>query len=404
MPASIQVVRHGRLRSGVASLWAWAKAPRLGVMLLSCLVTLAVSPMSYACSPGGLNAPEGYYQAPAKDATVAKPYHCKSLPPYTQSLVFRSKYEGSDKARNVINVQAEQSYHHSIAEIRKLEDLTVSGADDYLVHHDGLAARSCVLDTLDQWASANALLNPDVNLVGQAVRKWALAASANAYLRLTLAQGAPPIDPARKQRILNWFEALATQVRAYYSNRALKRVNNHDYWAGWAVMASAVATGNCDDWNWAVGKYDFGVGQIDAQGYLPNELRRKDRALYYSNFALQPLTMMAVFGKANGLDLYARDNDALARLAKRVLAGVSNPQVFVDRTGDEQVTKHLQTNWSLSWIGPWKANWGTLPGMQPYLDKFSKFAATRLGGDLTWIYHVPDNGKAPLAPKVDKVQ
>lgn len=47
---------------------------------------------------------------------------CEAMPtPYTGSLQFRSKYEGSDKARATLNVQSEKAFRDSTADITKLE-------------------------------------------------------------------------------------------------------------------------------------------------------------------------------------------------------------------------------------------------------------------------------------------
>ena len=43
-----------------------------------------------------------------------------------------------------------------------------------------------------------------------------------------------------KQLIEGWFLRLSKKVMNYYSYRPLDKVNNHDYWAAWAVMLTAV--------------------------------------------------------------------------------------------------------------------------------------------------------------------
>jgi hypothetical protein len=110
-------------------------------------------------------------------------------------------------------------------------------------------------------------------------------------------------------------------------------------------MADAVALNRKDLFDWSVAMYRTAARQIDADGYLPNELRRQSRALEYHNFALEPLVMIAAFAKANGLDLLPENNGALQRLATRTLQGFDDPQVFAARAGEKQVWEDWRSAW-----------------------------------------------------------
>ena len=73
----------------------------------------------------------------------------------------------------------------------------------------------------------------------------------------------------------------------------------------------------------ALKEYKVGANQVDAQGFLPNELKRQQRALSYHNYALPPLSMIASFALVNGVDLRQENNGALKRLGDKVLADAS---------------------------------------------------------------------------------
>lgn len=373
-------------------------------VLFSALGITAVQ--AATCPDTGLRAPAGYYQAPSSGD--GGDYDCESVPPFTDSLVFTSKYKGSDDARNELNEQAAADYHAAVEKVRTFEKKVIAAADDYQVDGDGPGARDCALTILDSWASANALLNPEVNHVGQAVRKWALTAAANSYLRVTLSGDRASLDPDRLTRIRRWFNKLTTQIRQYYSNRPLRKVNNHDYWAAWSVMAASVATQNCDDWRWALGKFDEAMGQVTDDGYLPNELGRNTRALEYLNFAMQPLTLMTVFAEANHVDLHQRYRSKLNAVATNVIKGLDDPEAINTVTGYEQVTDGLYNAWSLAWMKPWQVTWGDVAGMPAYLDKYGPMKSTRLGGDLHWLYRIGPtawiSGREPSAPRDVSVQ
>ena len=138
--------------------------------------------------------------------------------------------------------------------------------------------------------------------------------------------------------------------------------------------------------DWAVKEYRVGANQVDEQGFLPNELKRKQRALAYHNYALPPLTMIASFAQVNGVDVRGENNNALQRLAQRVLNGSKDPSAFKARNGEKQDMKDLKIDSKYSWMEPYCSLYAcsgdTLQrkrGMQP-------FNSFRLGGDLTRVY------------------
>ncbi len=137
---------------------------------------------------------------------------------------------------------------------------------------------------------------------------------------------------------------MADQVVSDWDNLPLEKTNNHSYWAAWSVMATSVATNRRDLFDWAVKEYKVGVNQVDAQGFLPNELKRQQRALAYHNYALPPLAMIASFAQVNGVDLRQENNSALKRLGDRVLAGVKDPDEFEKKNGKEQDMTDLKVD------------------------------------------------------------
>src|SRR3546814_3394729 len=104
-------------------------------------------------------------------------------------------------------------------------------------------------------------------------------------------------------------------------------------------MATSVVTDRRDLFDWSANIYGSFANAATSDGFLPNELARKTRALSYQNFAIAPVTMMAAFAKANGVDFASRGNDALRRVAERTVQGADNPQIFQAQTGSQQVLK-----------------------------------------------------------------
>ncbi len=330
-----------------------------------------------------LLAPPGYYQSVL--ASRGGRYDCPDIPePYTGPLVFASKYEGDDSSKSHLNRVAESHYRKDTKVIRTLESLSARITHDF-IRGAGQDARECLLDLLYVWAREDALLHSEVNPIGQAMRKWALATTGVHYLQIMqLNSGLPAVSTRKRKVIEGWFAKLADEVMAYYSNRGPDKANNHDYWAAWAVMVTAVNLQDRELYDWAMSKYRQGIEQIDGQGYLPNEIKRKSRALSYQNFALQPLVMLAVFAEAND-GLLPEERRALERLATKVVAGIADPKLFQALTGAEQETEGLISEWSLAWIPPWRAYFDPAI-VAPLQTRVGSFRSTRLGGDTSWLF------------------
>ncbi len=349
--------------------------------------TLIALALCSGAAHAALVPPQGYYEGIEKLKTSDGNFRCEAVPtPYTGALQFRSKYEGSDKARATLNVASEKAFRDSTADITTLEKGVSKMVGQYM--RDGRPAQlDCTLTWLGTWARANALMSTDFNHTGKSIRKWALGSMSGSWLRLKFSNSQPlAAHQAEAEVIEKWFARLAEQTVRDWSDLPLEKINNHSYWAAWSVMATSVATDRRDLFDWAVKEYRVGANQVDAQGFLPNELKRKQRALAYHNYALPPLAMIASFAQANGVDVRGENDNALQRLAKRVLLGSKDPSAFKARNGETQDMSDLKIDSKYAWMEPYCTLYAcggeTLQrkrGMQPF-DSF------RLGGNLTRVY------------------
>jgi hypothetical protein len=73
-------------------------------------------------------------------------------------------------------------------------------------------------------------------------------------------------------------------------------------------MAASVALNRQDLFNWSVKEYRIAARQIEADGTLPNERQRRERAAAYHNYALQPLVMIASFARPTVLTCSRKTN------------------------------------------------------------------------------------------------
>lgn len=360
------------------------------------LVLLSFATQSHSA----INAPEGYFQPVSIGAMTSKT--CDSPPPpFTGDLIFPSKYEGSDKARSTLNHESTKRYTELTADINKLETTVIRMADDYLSGRSDITQRNCLLSWLRTWAEQDALLSTNTNQTGVAVRKWTLAALSSAYLKVKAASDTPDTEPV--QTIEKWLAALAEQVIRDYNDKSFEKMNNHDYWAGWSVMVTSAALNRQDLFDWANSRLQLGLAQVDEDGFLPNELKRKTRALSYHNFSLQPLVMLAVFSEANDAPLTIQQRAALNRLMSQVVVGIKNPSVFQQKATSEQDLKGLDTNYTLAWMEPYASYFGQEALFTPYFETLRPMKSTRLGGNLTRIFK-DDRQASAMPPKITEIK
>ncbi len=355
-------------------------------LLAPTLLGLAiVAGTAQAAAP--LRPPQGYFSAVEAFKTGDYTGRCEAVPtPYTDKLQFRSKYEGSDKARATLNLQSEKAFREATADITTLERGISKQVMQYM--RDGRPQQlDCTLNWLTRWAQADALLSRDFNHTGKSMRKWALGSLSSAYLRLKFSDSHPlATHPAEARQIEAWFAKLAEQVISDWDNLPLEKTNNHSYWAAWSVMATAVATDRRDLFDWAVKEYKMAASQVDDQGFLPNEIKRQQRALAYHNYALPPLAMIASFAQVNGVDLRPENHGALQRLGERVLAGVKTPEAFERKSGQKQDMSDLKVDSKFAWLEPYCSLYTCDAQVLERKHGMQPFKSFRLGGDLTRVY------------------
>ncbi|MNO80166.1 Alginate lyase precursor [compost metagenome] len=333
--------------------------------------------------------PPGYFAAvPEQKAGSGK---CPTAPrPYTGKLVFTSKYEGSDSSRAKLNAAAEKKFRKQIAEITDMERGTAKLITQYM-RHGRKADLDCAVDWLSRWAQADALESTEFNHTGKSMRKWALGSLSSSWMRLKFSSSRPLAAYPQQARVIEkWFSKLGSQVVRDWSNLPLKKINNHSYWAAWSVMSTAVVTNRRDLFDWSVKEFKVAANQVDANGFLPNELKRNQRALAYHNYSLPPLTMIAAFAKANGVDLRRENGGALERLAERVIKGVDDQSLFEKKTGRKQNMSDLKDDSKFAWLEPYCALYQCTAKARGWKEDKGPFNTYRLGGEVSRVF----NGKA----------
>ena len=337
--------------------------------------------------------PPGYFSAVGEKGSKKDADSCPTAPtPYTGSLQFTSKYKGSDSARSTLNVDAEKEFRSQIKDITDMERGATKLITQYM-RSGNKGDLDCAMSWLDSWAKAGALESSDYNHTGKSMRKWALGSLSSSYMRLKFSSSRPLAAYGEQSKeIENWFSTLGSQVVRDWSDLPLKKINNHSYWAAWSVMSTAVVTNRRDLFDWSVQEFKVAANQVDTDGYLPNELKRRQRALSYHNYSLPPLTMIAAFAQVNGVDLRQENNGALQRLANRVMQGVDDQNAFDEKTGNDQDMGDLKENSKFAWLEPYCALYSCAPKTQDWKKKMEPFNSFRLGGEVTKVFNRQGTG------------
>jgi poly(beta-D-mannuronate) lyase len=304
---------------------------------------------------------------------------CPVPPPGPRDIKAMGYY--TDKSHSVIDPVKLQENR---AMTKPLDDYTKEVADlsdRYLADHD-VEAGQCALAWLAGWAHDGAMLGTMVHINNEQsdyLRQWVQSGAAISYLKTeNLA------TPEQRALIGDWLKQVAVANLAYWDNSKRER-NNHYYWTGVAVMASAVATDDASLLETAQEIYEKGIDDIEDDGRLPMEMARGKRALHYHNYALAPLVMMAEMARLKGLDWYAYRDHRIDRLAALVARGYDDSSWFSEQAGVPQ--EPFKADGDAGWVEFYRLR-------APNPERFARMHAAgpfdqpRMGGNLTLMAQV----------------
>jgi poly(beta-D-mannuronate) lyase len=254
---------------------------------------------------------------------------CPPAPPPVRDLSLVRFYE--DSAGSIVEPTRMEEHKAQTAPLVEYIGFITKQADKAYGQTSAAAdTAACGLSWIKAWADGGAYLGTMDGKQAEAQRKWDLAGTALAYLKLkrwASADDRTAIEP--------WLIKVADAARAHFDDPSVKR-NNHWYWLGLALGAVGIATDSDKHWQMAKAIMTDASRDITSDGTLPLEMARQARALHYHAFALMPLIALAELGASRGEDFYALGDGALHRLAARTAAGLANPAVFDALAGIKQ--------------------------------------------------------------------
>jgi poly(beta-D-mannuronate) lyase len=235
---------------------------------------------------------------------------CPEPPPPVRDLNLTRFY--ADRTGSIVDPAKMEAHKTETAPLTEFVGFITKLADKTWQQRSGPQGTiSCELTWLKAWANGGAYLGKMDSAQSESQRKWDLAGTALAYLKIR--RWAEPDDRAI---IEPWLTTWADKARAVFDDPSVKR-NNHWYWLGLALGATGLATDSDTHWQMAKGIMADAANDIAADGTLPLELAREGRALHYHAFAVMALVTLAELGGAKGEDWYALSNGALHRLVAR---------------------------------------------------------------------------------------
>jgi poly(beta-D-mannuronate) lyase len=307
------------------------------------------------------------------------PYACPAVAHIASDLVTDSFYRLDDPTHSIVDPVLMEAYRKSSDGVKQVGLAVVHAADAYRSTGSREAAQ-CTVTQIASLAQENALNGKMSSDQAYYVQGWVVGAVAIAYLKV---EGADLATPEQNRRIAEWMHTVGQQTRAYYESRKKVRhsdaQNNHLYWAGVELAAIAVVAQNQRDFDWAIAAYDNGVNQIKPSGELPLEMARGQRALHYHLYALAPLALLAEFGEANHVDLYAHANGAIHRLVNLSVSGLLDPSPFAKATGIQQEVPKVVTGDQIGWAPPYLRRFPN-PALQRFADNAPDLSVYYLGG------------------------
>lgn len=184
-------------------------------------------------------------------------------------------------------------------------------------------AGACAVTWLAAWARGNAWLGRMGSAQSEYQRKWDLAGASLAWLKVRDNASAD-----EREVVDRWLERWGDAALALFDDPRVER-NNHWYWLGPGLAATAIATGSARHRAAAARIMGDAARDIGPDGTLKRELARGGRAIHYHAFAVMPLVVLAELGAAMGDgDWYALNDGALHRLVSVTAKGLAEPALF----------------------------------------------------------------------------
>jgi len=339
-------------------------------------------------------------------------FQCRPfVPPIVDMSNLFSFYNSTDRTQSQVDSGKMKAYFDRLEDNKRFKNIVNDASDLYVlnaVEHPEI--RNCVLAHLAHWGRAGALLgNVSVqeNDVGHRqailIQAWWLTAYAIDFLK---ADGLRAPESEDIAAIKSWFGQLSDSVMHEFTpdpHRAawLNRTANHSHWGAFAVGYAGISLGDEKKLQFAIDELRRALDMVDANGALPNEMKRGGKSLHYQSFAVLPLSGLLALADANHVDLGPAREEALKRLIRFTMNETRQPNII------EKMTAHKQESIlnapHQAWVDIVIPHYVKRdPSLAEELDQFvSPFRPVKyefLGGEVSRVFNLQIKslpGKAP---------
>ena len=320
-------------------------------------------------------------------APMAARADCAAAPAPVLNLAFESRYAEGDAARATLDEEREAAAKAALDPLDGfISDLAGELEDALSAAYpaEARAGAGCLLAQMGDWARADALAELGTRTVELTIGSRLAAFALMAGHAAPLAPGSPDLDDIRP-----WL-ARRMEAQMVFWETAPDRASQNNLRA-WAALAGAATAGLVDDpvmFGWAAWSVTYVLCSADADGSLPQEMRRGKYALHYQLHALAPLTTAALVLKEGGLDLTARCDGALGRAVRFGLSDLQDGARSAEITGQVQSyfdgSDTLDT-WQLAWLEAY-LRLDPDPEIAALAASMRPLGYSKLGGNQTLIY------------------
>eukprot|EP01031_Cornospumella_fuschlensis_P027986 gene27986-33795_t len=311
-----------------------------------------------------------------------KKYACPSPTKPVVDIIAQSYY--IDGAKSIVHPELFQKNRAEIAPLLHFIGFVDNSSVHYLCSNPPfLPAAECTLQWLNHWAEGGAMLGK-VNKQGDDHRGWCVSSLMTSFL---LIRDEPRLNQTSVKVVSKWLTAVASSRIDFYL-RSGHVWNNHLTWVAFITLQSSAVSNNRTLFDEGIKRVLYTISTIQANGSLPYELKRHERAAHYVDFSLTALMPLAEFAMANGVDLYKDNDGALHRLVNLAIEVIRDPSIIQRATGyaQERFGKEDYT-----WLEIYNARFNDARAV-PYLRAFRPMWSLYTG-QTTKIWGKPLPGK-----------
>ena len=318
--------------------------------------------------------------SPAEDKSFA----CKPVPTPVVALAFGSRYTDDSKTRSDLDEASNAEVDKALKPVESfIGELSKMANAAFLDENQRPERAGCVLDWLTAWADAQALTGLDTVNAKLAIP----ARHAGLALALLQVEAVADLDPEKRAKVDAWLLTLGGEMTAFFDTEAPTNAsrNNLRAWAGLAAVAIGRVTADDALLGWGRSSFELVACQASADGSLPLEMGRADRALNYQLHAVAPLVVTADLLAASGYDGYAACGGKLDSIVAFSLAAIEDPTLVEAINGKEQTFssgKQELEPFMMAWAEP-QLRHRPSPELEAFVAPLRPLSHSKLGGNLT---------------------